>query len=194
MLSENGALIPFLIDQLENIMCFIVYNPEKFEGFSNDQAQFKAYFQEALKVHDSVSNFIFDQNYESELFLNFQLVARYRQEFFNEKPYEDASRSNKYYAEMLSKLKLYDLTSFKNFFWTSNDTTNYFENVPEPKRSSSEFLIDYSRHRGWKDIHDNLQQMVSQQSDNQDICSFSNVMDFSELSEVSRRVYISSQS
>lgn len=155
-------------------MCFVSYNqPQLLERYGQSTV-FTSYFQETLKIHDSVMNFIFDEYYEENEFLNYFLVIRYRPEFFHES-FDNPNqhqRSIEYYQQLLLKLQSYEFNSYETFFWTSNVTVDYFENN---RRSDSRFLMDYSRHRGWKDAHDYINEQMALHPENKDPCSFSHL-------------------
>lgn len=157
-------------------MCFITVNhpdillimEKEREGRVLDPL-FSTYFQETLKIHETVNNFLFNEYYENNRLADYSLIMRYRQEYFEENPGEDATRSIDHYTHLINRLRDYDMRIMNSFFWTSPGTNNFFENAEEPISSDSRFLHDYSTYEGWMSLKNYLTEKLNS---NKDPCKF----------------------
>jgi hypothetical protein len=207
--DDLTAIIPFLVDQDNNIMCFITSKQKQLISryFSsdhnhdhNDNIEFSTYFQETLKIHDSVNSLLFDSSGEEEqenFLSNYFLSIRYRQEYFNEIQGNNGRNSIDFYSNyLIPSITSYSMEAFNHFFWTSKETEDFFNTMDEPTRSNSLFLEDKERYNNWKHIesylydHLNLQMRVNIEGDNKrsqvkDVCRIDNLRDLIEFDAVS---------
>ena len=76
-------MLPILVDIDMDAMCFLSVNQSlTLENY--DDISFSTYFQETLKIHNSLNGFLFDRDLENYQVDEFLLSLRYRSEFFGE--------------------------------------------------------------------------------------------------------------
>jgi transcriptional regulator of heat shock response len=210
--DDQKTIIPFLVDQSNNMMCFITSKQKQLISryFSsdhnhdrNDIVEFSSYFQETLKIHDSVHSLLFDSSGEEEkdnFLSSYFLTVRYRQEYFNEIQGNDARNSIDFYSNyLIPSITSYSMEAFNHFFWTSKETEDFFNRMEEPTRSNSLFLEDQERYSNWKHLesylYDHLNQQMrvniegdSKNSQMKDICKINHLRDSVEFDAVSGKL------
>lgn len=168
VVSSSNNMIPFLVDEENTLLCYISVDYRRSDVAYQDPL-YRIYFQETLKIHESITNFIFDESFNLDRVHEYSLTGRYRQEYFRETDGGDATRSIDYYNHLFQRVQSYDLVSFDSFFWTSPATIQFFDTAEEPIRSDSRFLHDYSVQQRWVSFKDYL---VVKVQESKDPCGF----------------------
>lgn len=150
-------------------MCFITVKNSLTEPSYMNRFGYKLRFLEPLKLHDSVYSLVED-NYKTNLKKEWHFIFSFRQESFNQLPFESSEIVSNHFKEVSTSLKEYDLRVFDNFFWTSPDTLEFFNRLKESNLMMDEETTDSERHNIWMKRMEQFKALTAEREG--DFCNF----------------------
>ncbi len=103
-----------------------------------------------LKIHDSIYDLVYGTTTLHSTRPSY-LITSFRQESFGEVPDVYNTSVEHKVRQIIASLSQEEQTreTLSKFFWTSNDSRQYFQQVTAPQANNLEFMIDYKHHKQW---------------------------------------------
>ena len=174
-----------LVDEENDIMCFMTVRTQPYEPEHWHRLRWMN-FPEALKMHDSIYNTIHTQSLDPSFEF---LEVSFRQEAFNAEPDFYDPAIDYYFKSNFSTIFEYNKMVMNNFFWTSTDTTHFFESASTDTAHLNE---DKQRHLEWVKMFDQVMEAhenadrAYEYEDNADVCKFDSLYELTEYQPVSQ--------
>jgi len=136
------------VDDIENVMCFLHLILPQSSSTDVKGFQFTTNIPDALKVHDSIYDYVAFNSVkglreEAEFFVAF------RPELFGVQANESDYTIEKYFHQEVMSLLAYENAVFDTFFWTSLKSQTFFDSADQD--GDADFVADRARQHIWTD-------------------------------------------